>query len=33
MEEEGYEIRIDYSFFYKNLQENVAKRVAAYKAK
>ena len=23
----------DYSFFYKNLQENVAKRVAAYKAK
>ena len=23
----------DYSFFYKNLQENVAKRIAAYKAK
>ena len=23
----------DYSFFYKNLQENVAKRVAAYMAK
>ena len=22
----------DYSFFYKNLQENVAKRIAAYKA-
>ena len=23
----------DYSFFYKNLQENVAKRIAAYKEK
>ena len=22
----------DYSFFYKNLQDNVAKRIAAYKA-
>jgi len=23
----------DYSIFYKNLQDNVAKRIAAYKAK